>query len=389
MKLQNYVLTTISGSSPRDNVGLLPDIQVGQSPAEPREIERSVSFPFLDYLRFAAAFGVFLSHSDPYGLLPGQFGGACVSIFFALSGFLIGGILVRSTPADLPRFYFNRTTRIWIPYFIAIALVLLATVSKQPLRDAKLWEFFFYDLTFVYNWWGPPQLLHFVSRMPLEGTSNHFWSICVEEQFYLAMPFVFMLPRRAVVGTLCAVIGIGLCTTNFFSAISLGVLLAIYWGVIGRWLSSTPAQIVVATFIASLLLVIRTYPQTYDGIFPFVAASTVALLAIRGDRSRTGKILGGLSFSFYLDAWVAAFAVNAIIKTMHVGWIGYPAHTAIILAVALLGSLGHYYFIDAVILRNRGLYYRRTVGKVCLWSGVFLVTTGTLVGAFLSVHPIN
>jgi peptidoglycan/LPS O-acetylase OafA/YrhL len=38
-----------------------------------------------------------------------------VQIFFALSGWLIGGILLRTDVQDLPRFYFNRATRIWIP----------------------------------------------------------------------------------------------------------------------------------------------------------------------------------------------------------------------------------------------------------------------------------
>jgi peptidoglycan/LPS O-acetylase OafA/YrhL len=72
-------------------------------------------------------------------------------VFFALSGFLIGGILLNSDAKDVPRFYFNRSTRIWIPYAIAIALLLTVTLLKQGWPDTKMWEFFTYKATFVYN----------------------------------------------------------------------------------------------------------------------------------------------------------------------------------------------------------------------------------------------
>jgi len=185
--------------------------------------------PALDYLRAAAALGVFLNHAHFFSFIPSDFGTACVQIFFALSGFLIGSILLRTEPRELPRFYFNRTTRIWIPYLIAIALIFVVTTVKQGLSDPKFSEFFFYDVTFVYNWFGPPQLAEFVHRMPLDGTGNHFWSICVEEQFYLLAPFVLLfLPRIVASLGLLGLLALNFVFPHYFASISLGLLLALH-----------------------------------------------------------------------------------------------------------------------------------------------------------------
>ena len=74
-------------------------------------------YPYFDYLRIALATIVMLGHD---GLIRwGQSGNLAVQVFFALSGWLIGGILLRLSTDDLPRFYFNRALRIWIPYYIA------------------------------------------------------------------------------------------------------------------------------------------------------------------------------------------------------------------------------------------------------------------------------
>src|ERR1019366_7835062 len=118
-----------------------------------------------------------------------QSGNYAGQVFFALSGWLIGGILVRSTLVDLPRFYFNRAARIWVPYLVAIMLLVSASLLKDR-TTLKGFEFVFYDVTFVYNFFGPPQRAASASLMPLDGTGNHFWSICAEEQFYLVAPFL-------------------------------------------------------------------------------------------------------------------------------------------------------------------------------------------------------
>src|SRR5262249_15984211 len=162
-------------------------------------------------------------------------GNLCVQVFFALSGFLIGGILARSSLQDLPRFYYNRTTRIWVPYLIAVGILALGCAVKRQPCDLKLLEFFSYMVTFLYNTFGVDQLAAFADRMPLHGTGNHVWSICVEEQFYLIAPLVLvLLPRGRVAVLLLAWLLNFLCPHNF-AGISLGVLLALSQKRYGDW----------------------------------------------------------------------------------------------------------------------------------------------------------
>ena len=121
-------------------------------------------------------------------------GNFSVQIFFAMSGWLIGGILLRSEIADLPHFYFNRATCIWIPYFVAIAIIAAVSFLKEN-PNPKWAEIFFYFGTFSYNFFGSPQTLTHLHEMPLSATGAHFWSICAEEQFYLFAPFLVTVPK--------------------------------------------------------------------------------------------------------------------------------------------------------------------------------------------------
>src|SRR5260370_40912284 len=110
--------------------------------------QKSIYYPAFDYLRIVLATVVAVGHS---GLsIWEQAGGYSVQVFFALSGWLIGNMLLGDRSDDLPRFYFNRAARIWIPYFVAIVLLMTASLMKE--RVTELWaKVFFYDLTFVYN----------------------------------------------------------------------------------------------------------------------------------------------------------------------------------------------------------------------------------------------
>jgi peptidoglycan/LPS O-acetylase OafA/YrhL len=139
--------------------------------------------PQLDGLRAIAVGGVMTWHFWPNSTLghwlPLPMG---VQLFFALSGFLITGILLRGEPtaAFVTNFYLRRALRL-SPLYFAVLAVLLA-VSPE-LREAWAW-FTFYGVNFwvVEHGW---------------GTASHFWSLAVEEQFYLVWPaLVLLLPRH-------------------------------------------------------------------------------------------------------------------------------------------------------------------------------------------------
>jgi peptidoglycan/LPS O-acetylase OafA/YrhL len=331
-------------------------------------------YHLFDYLRIVLAFGVFCAHAAPSGLLPEDLGNACVHVFFALSGFLIGGILLASKSADLPRFYFNRCTRIWVPYFIAIVLLFAATALRQSLRDPKLWEFFFYKATFVYNFFGPRQLAAFRSRMPQSGTGNHFWSICVEEQFYLVAPFLMVYLKRLRVPLLVGLIVLG---EPNFASVAFGVLLAISKHKFGRWYESGPGRLACALVLVASGLILWRFPRSYDVAIGPASVAIVALTAVSGRPRPIGVVLGGMSYPFYLNHWIGLFVRKPISHFIHLGEL--PVNVAA-LGVALAFSYAHYRFVDRPIHERRILWFTRSRGMVACAVAIGLVVVGLAGG---------
>jgi peptidoglycan/LPS O-acetylase OafA/YrhL len=158
--------------------------------------------PALDGIRGAAILLVLVYHllwSNPVTGSPildflQQIRGATycgVNLFFALSGFLITGILLdtRDAPRYFQTFYARRSLRIFPLYFGSLLALLLLT---RPLHFAwSGWQYFY--LTYTAN------LALWRIQVPLQlGFFNisHFWSLQVEEQFYLLWPFVVYRVRR-------------------------------------------------------------------------------------------------------------------------------------------------------------------------------------------------
>jgi peptidoglycan/LPS O-acetylase OafA/YrhL len=339
-------------------------------------------YPLFDYLRAAAALGVFASHSDPWHIFPENLGNACVQIFFALSGFLIGGILLSTPAKGIPRFYFNRSTRIWIPYFIGLSMVALVAILKQPLSDSKLWEILFYKLTFVYNIFGTSQLTQYVDRFPLQGTANHFWSICVEEQFYLIAPFVVIFVRRWIACLVIASLIVNLFVPHDFASISIGLLLALSLQQFGEWYLRPIAKASIAAALIFSAAALFLKPDLYAQIIPISAGSIVALLAITGRQQRFGRVIGGMSYPFYLNTWVVFFALNFTMKMLHEN-----DHSKILDVVGLMFAVAfsflHYWFVDRAIVEKRRGFYSRAIGISACTAGFVLFSCGVAVGIAL------
>lgn len=121
-------------------------------------------------------------------------GWAGVDLFFVLSGFLITGILIKSRDrVDYYRnFYARRTVRIFPLYYLSLALFfgLAPVVLKLMHHDNAIREFIrpssqMFAWSYVLNW-----RIGFASFSVVPPFICHFWSLSVEEQFYLGWPFV-------------------------------------------------------------------------------------------------------------------------------------------------------------------------------------------------------
>lgn len=144
-----------------------------------------------------------------YALSPGRLGWSGVDLFFVLSGFLIGGILLDARNASnfYRVFYTRRFFRIVPAYFLLLVAYLVLAVSIRPhsslsvITDNKL-PISPYFL-FLQNFW-------MGAHNTLGGTTlSVTWSLAVEEQFYLTLPFlVRLVPPRRLFSILVAGIGL-------------------------------------------------------------------------------------------------------------------------------------------------------------------------------------
>lgn len=156
-------------------------LSINDSPLPPRSARY---MPQLDGLRALAVFAVVWSHWMPEysgGLPWGHFG---VQLFFVLSGFLITGILLREKPNPgdsrvpvLKQFFIRRALRIIPAYSTILAIAWLMDFNDT--RATILWHATY--TTSIYLWLTK-------AFSPL----SHFWSLSVEEQFYLIWPWVVL-----------------------------------------------------------------------------------------------------------------------------------------------------------------------------------------------------
>lgn len=149
----------------------------------------SQRFNGLDHLRTIAILLVLMYHYrafshpdwiDTYG----RFGWTGVDLFFVLSGFLISNQLFQEIKNrgnfSLKSFFIKRFFRIIPPYFFTLLLYFCFPFFRERESLSPLWKF----LTFTQNYG-----LDVINK----GTFSHAWSLCIEEQFYLILPFSLLL----------------------------------------------------------------------------------------------------------------------------------------------------------------------------------------------------
>lgn len=302
--------------------------------------------PALDGMRGLAVVAVIAYHLNP-SWLPGGYLG--VDIFFVISGFLITGLLldvlrpgVGPWPA-LRDFWARRARRLLPALVVMIAIVAIAASLGAPDAVPGLRSTVPASLLFVANWdllFQHQSYFQSLGRPPL---LQHLWSLGVEEQFYLAWPWLVLIisrasrrPARALCGlaALGAVASAGLMaalyvpghdasnvyynTFTHASGLLAGSAAACYVrahpGRYGRWTarSRTWTGLVGAAGLLTLnALLGDSGTFTYrGGIFLASAVGAVVVLVAlrpgplsRGLGARPLRYLGTRSYSLYLWHW--------------------------------------------------------------------------------------
>jgi peptidoglycan/LPS O-acetylase OafA/YrhL len=156
---------------------------------------RSSVRPEIQALRAIAVVSVVLYHLWPTRV-PGGFVG--VDIFFAISGFLIIGHLLREVDQRgrirLIDFWARRARRLLPASLLVLVVTAIATIIWVP---TVLWQQFFSEIgasaLYAENWLLARNAVDYLAAANTASPVEHFWSLSVEEQYYIAWPLILII----------------------------------------------------------------------------------------------------------------------------------------------------------------------------------------------------
>ena len=294
---------------------------------------------------------VFIAHAE---LAFGEGGFVALDTFFVMSGFLITGLVLKEVnktgTLSLSAFYARRIRRLLPLACVVLVFVLIGSwLLYSPLQNDRVSGDVIAASLYVVNWHFATQEVDYFAVDPSDSPLQHFWSLSVEEQFYLVWPALLLLAlvwargrgQRAVRRALWAVVaGVGV------PAFVYGVFIIDYTGnaayfstiprawefAVGGALALTlPRALALPPLVSALLTwgglvtivvtsLLFTQQMAYPGILAL--APTLATVAVLVAGTATVQVapirllsrpalqyLGDLSYAWYLWHWpVLVFA---------------------------------------------------------------------------------
>jgi peptidoglycan/LPS O-acetylase OafA/YrhL len=321
--------------------------------------------PDVEGLRAVAVLLVVLGHLAVPGFRGGFFG---VDVFFVVSGYLITSLLAAEYARkaedrggrgsiSIPGFYARRARRILPAALTVVAAVVVAGGALlNELRVAQIRHDAVWAVLFASNVNFMRQATDYFAQGLVDTSPfQHYWSLAVEEQFYLVWPALFLLvarlafvggPRRwraRVAATVCAVGAASLAWSvvatergprgAYFSTftraweLALGALLGIATTSatrLPRLLAGAASAAGVALLVASFAVIGAATP--YPGAAALLPTIAAALLILAGITDRTPlpsrvlclpplRFLGRISYSVYLWHWPLIVFAAALYPT--------------------------------------------------------------------------
>ncbi|WP_263383762.1 acyltransferase family protein [Granulicella arctica] len=330
----------------------------------------------LDGLRGVAVLAVMGSHLFPGGgptvspviratqLVLGT-GAIGVDLFFALSGFLITGILKDSLHDSqyFRRFYARRCLRIFPLYYGALIVLLLLTPVLALQWHGMQWSLLFY----LQNTGYPMPLSQFFPGHQVN--LSHFWSLAVEEQFYIAWPFiVFYVRKTRHLLWLCVILSLLAVAARFGLAFTHADYQVIN--------TSTIARMDSLLIGAALALILRTRHhdtvlRRASAVFAFSAPAALAVIVLQQIATHHPEWPASVAESLLS----VRYSLLAIASTALIAWCLRPDTTLRrTFELAPLRFLGKYSYGLYVL---HALFLGLILGLVRSWIG--LITPNKLV----------
>lgn len=398
----------------------------------------------LDGMRALAVAAVVAYHLDP-SWLPGGFLG--VDVFFVISGFLITTLLVRERTQrgriDLRRFWLRRVRRLLPALVVCVGVSVVVARAVHHDLVVQIGRQVAGALTFSTNWVEiAAGSSYFTHTAPV--LFMNFWSLAVEEQFYLVWPLaVLALFSGALRLTTSARMRLGLGLTGGLAAVStvlmavllqgddatrvyygtdthlmglmLGAGLAFAWSSSsGSWLTSRawlrwrrPALVAAGAGLAVMMWTLtETSPLTFRGGIALASVLTVVLVAgllptgqRRQGSTRWGRAMsaaaltwvGRRSYGIYLWHWPVIVIIGQDMRTNPGTFEHVVSRLWCLLVIVAVADLS-YRFVEAPIrvwgfrecarLARHGILspIHRTPRFVAIGSVVVLALTAVVVG---------
>jgi peptidoglycan/LPS O-acetylase OafA/YrhL len=268
-------------------------------------------------LRALAVSWVVLCHAFPHQLPGGYIG---VDIFFVISGFLITSHIMRQFEAGsfrFGRFYLRRARRLLPAALVTLSVTGVASLLLlPPAWQASALTGIGAASVYVVNWWLAATSVNYFADGGMVSPVNHFWSLSVEEQFYLVWPALMWLAWRGAIFARRGKIKIG------FPGIVASALLVICMLSLG-----------------AAIVAMRQSPAAVY-FFTDARAWEFALGGLAGIIVRLGllRVAGPARPLLFLSAWVVLIGAGWLFGP-HSGVPG-PATLPVILAAALLVVIG-------------------------------------------------
>lgn len=399
-----------------------------EEPVEEREgaSTRRTFRPDIEGLRAVAVISVVLFHAEVPGVGGGFVG---VDVFFVISGFLITGLLWREAAASgtvrLRRFYAARARRL-LPASALVGIVTMAgaLLLLPPLQVPMVAYDGIASALYVGNLWLILSGINYFADPTTPSPFQHYWSLGVEEQFYLVWPALILVTawmmrkvrlrsrieatssRRPyltiLVVTAIVSFALSVVMTEWLPPVAYFSLPTRAWelalgGVVAltaaQWRRLRPAAAAcagwagLALVVAGCLLLSSTtpYPGT-AALLPTVGAVLIIGAGCTDERGGCGRLLGTpamraigrISYSWYLWHWPVLVLAPAMVGHP----LGLEGRVAAALFSAVLAVLT-LRFVENPIRFGTGL--RRSPGKSL---GLGAVVTAMAVGAAAAVLPL-
>jgi peptidoglycan/LPS O-acetylase OafA/YrhL len=302
--------------------------------------------PSLDGIRALAFSLVFVAHAGLDRIVPGGFG---VTVFFFLSGYLITTLLRveydKHATISLRQFYLRRAFRILPPFYLVLGLAVVAAAIGLIAGGFRTIAVTAQMLHFA-NYWS---VAHGGDGMPA-GTGV-YWSLAVEEHFYLVFPCLYLVLRHlerrrqavvlwslcaAVLAWRCGLVAMGAATDRTYLAsdtridsILFGCALAV-WGnpmldgpshISDAWWKRALLPGALALLLVSFVFRDPRFRETFRYSIQGIALYPVFIVAMRFPtwglfrllNNRVAAFIGVLSYSLYLVHHVILLGFRSVL----------------------------------------------------------------------------